>query len=102
MVARRHKKYDVGEASNYVTRKQAMQKLQLNLKDFRRLCVLKGTDSNRMSYEKISLSNTSQIRHNHSTFLLVLNRKCSLKSYFNYSGIFPEDFHIMFLPRFVS
>jgi len=42
MVARRHKKYDVGEASNYVTRKQAMQKLQLNLKDFRRLCVLKG------------------------------------------------------------
>ena len=61
MVARRHKKYDVGEASNYVTRKQAMQKLQLNLKDFRRLCVLKGTDSNRMSYEKVRLSNTSHI-----------------------------------------
>ena len=79
MVARRHKKYDVGEASNYVTRKQAMQKLQLNLKDFRRLCVLKGTDSNRMSYEKISLSNTSQIRHNRSTFLHVLIKNNLLK-----------------------
>ena len=32
MVARRHKKYEVGEASNYVTRKQALHKLQLNLK----------------------------------------------------------------------
>jgi len=46
MVARhgqlRHKKYDTGEASNYLSRKQAMQKLQLNLKDFRRLSILKG------------------------------------------------------------
>ena len=50
MVARRHKKYDVGEASNYVTRKQAMQKLQLNLKDFRRLCVLKGRDNIRACF----------------------------------------------------
>jgi len=42
MVAKRHKKYDTGEASNYLTRKQAMTKLQLNLKDFRRLSILKG------------------------------------------------------------
>ena len=42
MVARRHKKYDRGEGANYVSRKQAMRKLQLNLKDFRRLCILKG------------------------------------------------------------
>ena len=32
MVARRKKEYSTGEASNYVSRKQAMRKLQLNLK----------------------------------------------------------------------
>jgi len=67
MVARRHKKYETGEASNYVTRKQAMQKLQLNLKDFRRLCILKGIHPreprNRKRAQKGDMTNIKTMYH---------------------------------------
>jgi len=45
MVYKKHgmkKKYTAGEATAYISRKNARKKLQLSLADFRRLCILKG------------------------------------------------------------
>jgi len=36
------KKGESGAATNYVSRNQALKKLQLSLADFRRLCIMKG------------------------------------------------------------
>ncbi|XP_019866433.1 pescadillo homolog [Aethina tumida] len=42
MVAKQKKKYSTGEGAQFMSRKQALKKLQLSLKDFRRLCIIKG------------------------------------------------------------
>jgi pescadillo protein len=36
------KKNKVGEATKFISRAKALKKLQLSLKDFRKLCILKG------------------------------------------------------------
>ncbi|KAL4714573.1 hypothetical protein ACJJTC_006619 [Scirpophaga incertulas] len=42
MVSKKKKKYTSGEGVQFMTRKAALKKLQLSLKDFRRICILKG------------------------------------------------------------
>lgn len=38
----KQKQYESGEGTHYITRRQALRKLQLSLNDFRRLCIIKG------------------------------------------------------------
>lgn len=42
MVSKKKKKYSSGEGAQFMTRKAALKKLQLSLKEFRRICILKG------------------------------------------------------------
>jgi len=60
-------KYESGEAARFVSRKHAMRKLQLNLKDFRRLCILKGIHPreprNRKRAQKGNLSKIQTLFH---------------------------------------
>lgn len=42
VMAKQKKKGQAGQAKNYITRTQAVRKLQISLPDFRRLCIFKG------------------------------------------------------------
>lgn len=59
-MARIKKKGDSGAAKNYVTRNQAIRKLQLSLPDFRKLCIWKGIYPREpRSKKKVSKSSTA-------------------------------------------
>uniref|UniRef100_A0A5S6QII1 Pescadillo homolog n=1 Tax=Trichuris muris TaxID=70415 RepID=A0A5S6QII1_TRIMR len=46
------KKYESGAATNYISRRQALSKLQLSLRDFRRLCIIKGIHPHEPRHKK--------------------------------------------------
>ncbi|KFD68280.1 hypothetical protein M514_03088 [Trichuris suis] len=46
------KKYESGAAANYISRRQALSKLQLSLRDFRRLCIIKGIHPHEPRHKK--------------------------------------------------
>ncbi|KAL1889904.1 mRNA-binding ribosome synthesis protein nop7 [Sporothrix stenoceras] len=59
-MARPKRKGEVGAARNYVTRNQAVRKLQLSLPDFRKLCIWKGIYPREpRSKKKVSKSSTA-------------------------------------------
>lgn len=59
---RRPKKYQSGEATQYITRRAAVRKLQLSLNDFRRLCIIKGVYPREPKHRRRAQKGSSDIK----------------------------------------
>ncbi|XP_004519354.1 pescadillo homolog [Ceratitis capitata] len=59
---RRLKKYQTGEAAQYITRRAALRKLQLSLNDFRRLCIIKGVYPREPKHRRRAQKGSSDIK----------------------------------------
>lgn len=59
---RRLKKYQSGEAAQYITRRAALRKLQLSLNDFRRLCIIKGVYPREPKHRRRAQKGSSDIK----------------------------------------
>lgn len=59
---RRPKKYQSGEAAQYITRKAALKKLQLSLNDFRRLCIIKGVYPREPKHRRRAQKGSTEIK----------------------------------------
>ncbi|XP_068158686.1 pescadillo homolog [Drosophila tropicalis] len=59
---RRPKKYESGEATQYISRRAALRRLQLSLNDFRRLCILKGVYPREPKHRRRAQKGSSEIK----------------------------------------
>ncbi|XP_030376873.1 pescadillo homolog [Scaptodrosophila lebanonensis] len=59
---RRPNKYESGEATQYISRRTAIRRLQISLNDFRRLCILKGVYPREPKHRRRAQKGSSEIK----------------------------------------